>query len=692
MSTSEPNTVVFSQGTGYGLVIGLGFAFAVIMLIVSKLLEKIFNEIQNSEMLMTAKRSISSTGLLASSIVSSWTIGSTLLLSTTSAYQNGVSSAYWYGAGACVQIIIFSCMALEMKRKAPNCHTYQEIVAVRYSTHTHLIAFGYSAIQMVTYTVNLLINGSSVFSNITGMNRDAAICLFPIGVIIYTLVGGIKATFLTDWTHTVIIFVILLTFMFNTYATNDTIGSPAKLWELLTATAERRPIEGNAEGSLMTLSSVQGGLFGLVLFGAGWAASVDSQLFQKAIAAAPEKVCLSYILGSLAWFTIPFCLATTLGLAAAGIETLSVFPTYPNLMSEAQIGDGLVMPYAAAALMGKGGVGAVLTMIFMAVTAAYSSETIAVSALVTHDIYKRYFDPNASGKKLVLVSHSVVIGFGIVTIGMGIGLAHAGFDVSFITTVSGIVVNVNVIPMMATLFWTKMSSFAYSVGTILSTCISLAVWFGYTVHQSGTINLTTLSTNEALAAGNTVAVGVPLIIVPILVWIKPANFDWETWKLGIKQDDNVEFDESHHSKQIVYNQEKSTQFELDKAEQMQDVIMRQRKYGFIATIVFVLFFLIVFPLPLYGSGYVFSKTFFRGWIVVMFIWGFVGAFIVILLPLWEARFTFMTLIKVMMGKKPQPRGDIRYKDADDVEHQSEDSSMQKTKDYGTTVEVVSQDL
>ncbi|KAK6462902.1 Sodium:solute symporter family-domain-containing protein [Scheffersomyces coipomensis] len=636
---------MFSQGDGYGLIIGLGFAFAAIMLLVAKLLERFFNEVQDSEMLMTAKRSISSYGLLASSIVSSWTIGSTLLLSTTTAYSNGVSSAYWYGAGACVQIIIFSCMALEMKRKAPNCHTYQEIVAVRYSSHTHIIAFIYSGIQMVTYTVNLLINGSSIFANITGMNRDAAICLFPIGVIIYTLAGGIKATFLTDWTHTVIIFAVLLMFMFNTYATNEHIGSPEVLWELLTETAQRRPIEGNADGSLMTLSSVQGGLFGLVLFGAGWAASVDSQLFQKAIAAAPEKVSLSYILGAIAWFTIPFCLATTLGLAAAGIETKEFFPTYPNLMSAQQIADGLVMPYAAAALMGKGGLGAVLTMIFMAVTAAYSSETIAVSALVTHDVYKRYFDAEAKGKKLVFVSHAVVIAFGIVTIGLAIGLAHAGFDVSFITTVSGIVVNVNVFPMMATLFWSKMSSFAYSVGTILSTCISLSVWFGYTIHQSGTINLNTLSTNEALAAGNTMAVGVPLIIVPILVWIKPDNFDWNIWLKDIKQDDNVKFDEDHNLRQVL-SAEENTQFEIEKYEQLNETILRQRKFGFIATIVFVLFFLVVFPLPLYGSKYVFSKTFFRGWIVVMFIWGFIGAFIVILLPLWEVRTTVITLYKI----------------------------------------------
>jgi len=100
------------------------------------------------------------------------------------------------------------------------------------------------------------------------------------------------------------------------------------------------------------------------------------------------------------------------------------------------------MPYAAITLMGKTGGGAVLTMIFMAVTAAFSSETVAVSALYTYDIYQAYFNPKADGRTLVRVGHASVIGFGIIAIALAIGLAHAGFDVSFITTVSGVVVDV----------------------------------------------------------------------------------------------------------------------------------------------------------------------------------------------------------------------------------------------------------
>lgn len=72
----------------------------------------------------------------------------------------------------------------------------------------------YSFVQQLFYTASLLINGSSIFANITGMSRDASIVLLPMFVIIYTLLGGIKATFMTGWTHVVIIYTLMLMFFF----------------------------------------------------------------------------------------------------------------------------------------------------------------------------------------------------------------------------------------------------------------------------------------------------------------------------------------------------------------------------------------------------------------------------------------------------------------------------------------------
>lgn len=83
-----------SQGVGYGIIVGVGAAFAIGMSLMSWWLSKYMNEIQDSEMFMTAKHSVK-TGLTASAVVSSWTIAATLLTSTTYGYDYGVSGPFW---------------------------------------------------------------------------------------------------------------------------------------------------------------------------------------------------------------------------------------------------------------------------------------------------------------------------------------------------------------------------------------------------------------------------------------------------------------------------------------------------------------------------------------------------------------------------------------------------------------------
>ncbi|KAH3666343.1 hypothetical protein OGAPHI_004532 [Ogataea philodendri] len=647
IDSSNGSFIIFSQGVGYGMVVGVGAVFALVMGLVSWILTRYMNEVQDSEMLSTAKRSIKS-GLIASAVVSSWTIGSTLLLSVTTTYDLGIAGAWWYGAGACVQIIIFATMAIELKRKAPNAHTFQEVVKVRYGTIGHLTMCAYSIGQQLVYTANLLVNGSSVFANLTGMNREACTVLLPFFVIIYTLIGGIKATFLTDWTHVVIIYVVMTTFLFKVYTTSDVLGSTTRVWELLTEAAVSYPVEGNEGGSYLTFTSVNGGLFGLILFGAGWAASVDSQLFQKAIAANPAGALTGYTLGGLCWFTLPFALATTMGLACRALENTASFPIPGGLTTE-QLSNGLALPISAYAIMGKGGAGAILLMVFMAVTAAYSSETVAVASLLTYDIYKSYINPKADGKRLVWVTHLSVVGFSVVAIGLAIGFGRANFDVSFITTASGIVVNVCVVPMICTLFWDKVSCFSFVATTTLSTCISVAVWVGYSYSASKDVTILTLSTYKALAAGNTAAVFVPLVILPIFTFIKPAKFDWTKWKTEISQVDDSSFDKDHGLTNVLSGEE-VTEMVLSEEEAEDAMMIRKRNIGIVLATIFVLFFIVLFPMPLYGTHYIFGKTFFRGYIVVTFLWVFFSVGVVTVYPVFESMDGFKTLYKNILGK------------------------------------------
>lgn len=83
-----------SKGIGYGIIVGVGAAFAIGMSLISWYLARYMNEVQDTEMFMTAKHSVK-TGLTASAVVSSWTIAATLLTSASYGYQYGVSGPFW---------------------------------------------------------------------------------------------------------------------------------------------------------------------------------------------------------------------------------------------------------------------------------------------------------------------------------------------------------------------------------------------------------------------------------------------------------------------------------------------------------------------------------------------------------------------------------------------------------------------
>lgn len=86
------------------------------------------------------------------------------------------------------------------------------------------------------------------------MHIIAATFLLPVGVVMYTFVGGIKATFLTDYFHTFVITIIICFFTIKTFAVPE-IGSIGGLYDIISNLAKVHPVDGNHEGSYLTMTS-----------------------------------------------------------------------------------------------------------------------------------------------------------------------------------------------------------------------------------------------------------------------------------------------------------------------------------------------------------------------------------------------------------------------------------------------------
>ena len=511
-----------------------------------------------------------------------------------------------------------------------------EAIKARYGAATHIVFITFGLFTNILVTSMLLTGGSAAFTALSGVSTPAACFLLPLGVIVYTMFGGIKATFLTDYVHTVILLIIILIFAFTTYATSSTLGSPSAVFDALAAASARHPVDGNAQGSYLTMNSREGIIFFVInIIGNFGTVFCDNGYYTKAIAASPVHALPGYIMGGLSWFAIPWLCATTMGLAALALENNPVFPTYPLRMAAEDVSAGLVLPYAAVALLGSGGAVCALLIIFMAVTSASSAQLIAVSSIFTYDIYQGYINPRASGKNLIWMSHTIVCAFGLIMAAFSVGLYYAGISMGFLYLMMGVIISSAVLPASLTLLWSGMNKWAAMLSPPLGLACSLTAWFVTCKAMYGELTIDTLGSNYPMLAGNVVALCSPIIFIPVLTFaLGRDHYDWGSMLEIRKGDDHDLAAAAGIDLELVPGEQAVDQAVIEKEKAL---LLRASKIAKITTVVMTLCFLILWPLPMFGSKYVFSKKFFTGWVTVGIMWLFCSLLCVGVYPLWEGR-------------------------------------------------------
>jgi len=155
-------------------------------------------------------------------------------------------------------------IASKLKQHAPHCHTYLEIIRARWGAVAHITFLFFGLATNIIVSTMLILGGSATVSDLTGMSTVAACFLIPMGVSIYVLTGGMRATLIADYSHTLVLYCILISFALIAYGSSSLIGSPARMWELLHQASQEHPVSGNAQGSYLTMRSKSGLIFGVL--------------------------------------------------------------------------------------------------------------------------------------------------------------------------------------------------------------------------------------------------------------------------------------------------------------------------------------------------------------------------------------------------------------------------------------------
>ncbi|KAL3440589.1 Sodium:solute symporter family-domain-containing protein [Aspergillus insuetus] len=639
MSDMSSPPAPLSQGVGYGIVIGLGVAFAIGMVLTTRALKKVFGEDSHTtETFMVANRSVG-TGLTASAVISSWTFTSALLGAPYLTYRYGVALPIWWANGQSVMICCFAYLAIQAKLKAPNAHTLLELIRVRYGHAAHILWIVMALINNIFNFTSMLVGASTAVSSLTGINVYASTYLLPLGVVVYTYWGGLRATFLTDYIHTFIIMIVLVWFSLEVISRPE-IGSIGALYDLIKTLPSEGTVSGNHAGSYLSMTSDESLFFGIIHIVTNFGiVFMDTGFWQKGFSADVAAAVPGYILGGNAYFAIPFTFGTVIGLGALVLEQTPAWPTYPRRMTEAEVSGGLVLPFAASAVAGKGGAAAILLILFMACTSVASAQLIAVSSIVSFDIYGGYFNKKPTDRQLIRWSHIGVVGCALFISTFATVLHKGGVDLNWLLYMIGIAICPGTFPTCFALLWRKQTKAAAIISPILGMAAGFAVWFGTAHALYGEITITTTGKTLPCMYACLTSMFVPLPVAVLLSIRNPDPFDWDGFltieRVSDKHDDGDGDSDGTITTTTNSRAPASRKFNASTYFTPERVAYMRRMSRIAAVWAIATFFgqIVLWPLPMYGAKTVMSRGLFVAWVVVGLVWLFLTLLVANFYPL-----------------------------------------------------------
>ena len=650
------NTVhLLTQGAGYGVLVGVGAVFAGGMILTTFLLQKYLYENANStETFFVANRSVG-TFLSASAVYSSWSWATEFLLVTLMTYNYGIQAGFYFGAGLAVQIAVMSVLGIHAKKKIPTAHTSLEAVQLRYDKAAHLLYLVLSLICNICSCLSMILACAANISIIAGnLHIVASTMLIPFGVLLYTVVGGLKATFLTDFVHTTVLLVVLC-YINTAVLTSDQVGGIDGLYDKIIEVSKTKFIEGNYDGSILTGKSKGSVIFGLVLTAGNFGLTVmDSSFWQKTFSASPRATVPAYLLTAFLIFSNVWPISAIIGGSLHFLESDPSFPTYPRKMTQYEIDSGFVLPYVLKAILGNGGVGALLLILYLAVTSTVSAQMVSVSSIVSFDIYKKYIHPNAQNKSMINVSHITCVVFGLGIAGFSIMLHYVGVNMTWFGYFIPMAICPGVIPLIFTVTRDRQTFWAAFISPIVGFAAGLAVWISTAYHFYGSVTIESTGGQLPALYGSLTALLLPGTLSIIISFIKPEKFDWEKLKqvnLLVDGDSSSEVEIDNDTPTIPKEKQDGVEvnFESDETSSLEQQQQSQaasqltvKEMDFwikisTGSVIFILLVTwVIWPMSVYRD-WVFTASYFKGYVTVALIWLYTTLIVIGLVPFYTGR-------------------------------------------------------
>lgn len=323
----------------------------------------------------------------AATAMATWVTSNTTLVAPQLTYQFGIWGMLGYSLAA-LGLLLFAPMAKRIKQLLPHGYTSGDFVRLRYGHYAWWVFLVISVVYAFGWLISLGMAGGILLESLSGLDYHIGMTAILIICVGYTLFGGLRAVIATDFIQALIIIVgvALIAFWLINNVGLDSIH---------TDLSQNHPqlLDLLFPASIMFL-------FNNIFFGLGEIFH-SNVWWSRALSFKQGVAYKAYLTGGLMWLPIPI----VTGFIALAAPQLGIYPPSADMVG----------PTVAAAVLGKAGAIIVFIVIFSALASSLDSLLAATSDLVTQDLFRKKFCPNASDATLMRFNRWCILALGIMT-------------------------------------------------------------------------------------------------------------------------------------------------------------------------------------------------------------------------------------------------------------------------------------
>ncbi|MDX2027237.1 MAG: hypothetical protein SFW62_01225 [Alphaproteobacteria bacterium] len=387
----------------------------------------------------------------AFSIAVSWIWAPAVFICSQKSYQQGLAGIFWFTFPNVLCFFTFAPLAIRLRRLMPHGYSMPEFMWHRFGgdKRVHLIfvtiTLGY---EIGAVIINALAGGTLMHA-LSGIDLNTAILAMTLVSLSYAVWRAMPASIVTDFIQMSVI--LLIAFLLVPWVVTEAGG-----WHIVSSGFAGTSGSANIFDPWIMYSFGIPATLGLI---SGPVA--DQMFYQRVMSAKYHLVVRTFIVGGLVFGVVPVVLSILGFVAASGmVPGLSV--TDPQMVSVAVINHFL--PKWTLFLFAF--------MVLCALCSTMDSGYIAIGSVWSIDIYRRYQNPKASDRKIVLASKKAMLGFAVV--GTVIAMIP-GLKLLWLFLIYGALASAALVPVILSLFWKRLTARGAFWGPFLSFVIGLPI-------------------------------------------------------------------------------------------------------------------------------------------------------------------------------------------------------------------------